>query len=170
MAHFDSLIEQKMLLREELLKNQTVVNLLCNTGNNMYDFKDFKTGSKSPAADLIRTYFYVPGTQVKDKNFITMRSRVLHVNDHWENTTVVKSTQLVVYIICNQDQIDLLQGSRADLIANEVDMILNNGDNPLFGYGGIEIGQAEELQFIDGYSGWEIPFSTHEINRKPELL
>ena len=169
MAHFDSLIEQKLRLREELLKNQNIVNLLVNTGNNMLDFEDVPTGSRSPASNLIRTYFYVPGTQTVDKNFITMRSRVLRGDNHWKTTDPIKKTEIVVYIICNQDQINLLQGSRADLIANEIDMILNKGD-PIFGYGGIIIGQAEELQFIDGYSGWEIPFTTHEINRKAELM
>lgn len=169
MAHFDSLIEQKLLLREKLLGNQNVVNLLVNTGNNMAEFTDVETGSEGPASDFIKTHFYVPGTTVKDKNFITMRSRVHSGNGYWRNSDPVKYTSIVIDIICNEDQIDLLQGSRADLLANEVDMILNRGD-ALFGYGGIEIGQAEEVEFIEGYYGWEIPFSTHEINRKAELL
>lgn len=165
MPHFDAMIQQKVLLKRALLKNQAVVNLLCNEGNNVVDFTDFRTGSKSPAEPLIKTHFYVPGTQTKDKNFITMRSRVLYTD-----TNVVKETGLIVYIICNEDQIDLLQGSRADLLADEVDRILNNGDKPLFGLGGIRLGTAEEVQYNEGFSGWQIPYATHEMNREAGII
>ena len=164
MSHFDSIIEEKIKLREKLLQNQTVVNLLVNTGNNVIDFEDVTLGSRSPAAKLIKMNFYVPGTTTVDQNFIAMRSRILYTDSN-----VVKEVGLVVYVICNDDQIDLMQGSRADLLANEVDKILNTSDN-LFGYGGIKIGRAEEVRFIEGYSGWEIPFSTFEINRRVDLM
>lgn len=165
MAHFNDIKKQKMLLREALLKNQAVVNLLVNTGNNVMKFEDVKTGSGSPAASLVKMHFYVPGTSVMGDNFISMRGRVIYTD-----TNVVKETRLVVYVICSENNIDLLQGSRADLLANEIDMILNNGADPLFGYGGIRLGDAEEVQFAQGYSGWEIPYETHEMNRKVELL
>lgn len=165
MPHFDSMMQQKQKLREALLQNQDVVNLLVNAGDNVLAFQDVKTGSKSPAAKLIKTHFYIPGTTTKDKNFITMRSRVAYTN-----TNVVKETSLIVYIICNEDQIDLLQGSRADLLADAVDRILNNSTDTLFGLGGIQLGVAEEVQFIDGYSGWEIPYVTHEFNRRADLI
>ena len=96
MPHFDAIIRQKSLLRKKLLQSQSVVNLLCNTGNNVVDFENIKTGSKSPAASLIKTHFYVPGTQQVDKNFITMRSRVVYTD-----ANVVKETAITVYIICN---------------------------------------------------------------------
>ena len=57
MPHFDSMIQQKILLKRKLLQNQAVVNLLCNVGNNVAEFEDFKTGSKSPAEPLIKTHF-----------------------------------------------------------------------------------------------------------------
>jgi hypothetical protein len=41
--HFDSMIQQKILLKRKLLQNQAVVNLLCNVGNNVAEFEDFKT-------------------------------------------------------------------------------------------------------------------------------
>ena len=165
MAHFDSITKQKVALKQKLLQSQAVVNLLMNTGDNVEEFTNYKTGSKSPAAAQIKTHFYVPGTQATDKNFISMRSRVIYAE-----TNVVKEVAIVVYVICNEDQIDLMQGSRADMLADEIDQILNNGDAPLFGYGGIRIGAAEEVQFVDGYSGWQIPYTTHEVNRKAELL
>lgn len=165
MPHFDSIIQQKVLLKKKLLQNQAIVNLLCNEGDNVEEFTDFKTGSKSPAKDLIKTHYYVPGTQQEDKNFITMRSRVIYTDSN-----VVKETGLIIYIICNEHQIDLLQGSRADLLADEVDRILNNGGRPLFGLGGIAISTADEVQFNDGYSGWQIPYVTHERNQDGELL
>ena len=165
MAHFDVIVEQKERLKEMLLRNQNVVNLLMNTGSNIADFQTIRTGSKSPAAAYIKTHFYVPGTAQRDKNFITMRSRVIYAD-----SPAVKETSITVYIICNEDQIDLIQGSRADFIANEVDQILNNGDETLFGLGGIKIGAAEEVQFAEGFSGWQIPYSTHELNRRAELL
>ncbi len=165
MPHFDAMIKQKVLLKRKLLQNQAVVNLLCNVGDNVAEFEDVKTGSKSPAASLIKTHFYVPDTQTVDKNFITMRSRVVYTDSN-----VVKETGITVYIICNEHQIDLLQGSRADLLANEVDRILNNGEEPLFGLGGIALSTADEVQFNEGYSGWQIPYITHERNRSAELL
>lgn len=165
MAHFDSIIEQKLKLRESLLKNQNVVNLLVNTGNNLVEYEDVEIGSKSPASKLVKTHFYVPGTTAKDKNFITMRSRIIYAD-----TNVVKETSIIVYVICNEDQIDLMQGSRADLLANEIDMILNRTEDPIFGLGGIKIGVAEEVQFAEGFSGWQIPFITHEMNRRASLL
>ena len=67
-------------------------------------------------------------------------------------------------------QIDLLQGSRADLRADEVDRILNNGDKPLFGLGGIKLSTADEVQFNEGYSGWSIPYVTHEMNREAGII
>jgi hypothetical protein len=165
MPHFDSITQQKLLLRKKLLQNQAVVNLLVNTGNNVVEFEDVQTGSKSPAAELIKTHFYVPENTTVDKNFITMRSRVIYTD-----TNVVKETALTVYIICNEDQIDLLQGSRADLLADEVDRILNNGDTPLFGLGGVKLSTADEVQFNEGYSGWQIPYVTHEMNREAGLI
>jgi hypothetical protein len=163
--HFDAMIQQKILLKRKLLQNQAVVNLLCNVGNNVVEFENIRTGSKSPAASLIKTHFYVPDTQTVDKNFITMRSRVVYTDSN-----VVKETGITVYIICNEHQIDLLQGSRADLLADEVDCILNNGEEPLFGLGGIVLSTADEVQFNEGYSGWQIPYITHERNRSAELL
>ena len=165
MPHFDAMIQQKILLKRKLLQNQAVVNLLCNVGNNVVEFENIRTGSKSPAASLIKTHFYVPDTQTVDKNFITMRSRVVYTDSN-----VVKETGITVYIICNEHQIDLLQGSRADLLADEVDCILNNGEEPLFGLGGIVLSTADEVQFNEGYSGWQIPYITHEMNRSAELL
>lgn len=165
MPHFDAMIKQKISLKRKLLQSQAVVNLLCNVGNNVVDFEDFKTGSKSPAASLIKTHFYVPNTQTVDKNFITMRSRVVY-----SDSNAVKETGITVYIICNEHQIDLLQGSRADLLADEVDRILNRGDEPLFGLGGIRLNAADEVQFNEGYSGWQIPYVTHERNRNGEIL
>jgi len=163
--HFDAMIQQKILLKRKLLQNQAVVNLLCNVGNNVVEFENIRTGSKSPAASIIKTHFYVPDTQTVDKNFITMRSRVVYTDSN-----VVKETGITVYIICNEHQIDLLQGSRADLLADEVDCILNNGEEPLFGLGGIVLSTADEVQFNEGYSGWQIPYITHERNRSAELL
>lgn len=165
MPHFDAMIQQKILLKRKLLQNQAVVNLLCNVGNNVVEFENIRTGSKSPAASLIKTHFYVPDTQTVDKNFITMRSRVVYTDSN-----VVKETGITVYIICNEHQIDLMQGSRADLLADEVDCILNNGEEPLFGLGGIVLSTADEVQFNEGYSGWQIPYITHERNRSAELL
>ena len=165
MPHFDAMIQQKILLKRKLLQNQAVVNLLCNVGNNVVEFENIRTGSKSPAASLIKTHFYVPDTQTVDKNFITMRSRVVYTDSN-----LVKETRITVYIICNEHQIDLLQGSRADLLADEVDCILNNGEEPLFGLGGIVLSTADEVQFNEGYSGWQIPYITHERNRSAELL
>jgi len=165
LPHFDAMIQQKLLLRRKLLQNQAVVNLLCNTGNNVAEFENVRTGSKSPAAAFIKTHFYVPDVQQVDKNFITMRSRVVYADSN-----VVKETGIIVYVICNEHQIDLLQGSRADLLADEVDRILNNGDSPLFGLGGITIKTAEEVQFNDGFSGWQIPYVTHEMNRRADLI
>lgn len=165
MPHFDAIKQQKILLKRKLLQTQAVVNLLMNTGNNVEEFENIKTGSKSPAASLIKTHFYVPGTQTEDKNFITMQSRVIYTDSN-----VVKETSITVYIICNEHQIDLLQGSRADLLADEVDRILNNGGNPLFGLGGIALSTAIEVQFNEGYSGWQIPYVTHERNQDKELL
>ena len=165
MPHFDAMIQQKILLKRKLLQNQAVVNLLCNVGNNVVEFENIRTGSKSPAASLIKTHFYVPGTQTEDKNFITMQSRVVYTDSN-----VVKETSITVYIICNEHQIDLLQGSRADLLADEVDRILNNGDKPLFGWGGIALATASEVQFNEGYSGWQIPYVTHEMNRRADII
>lgn len=165
MPHFDAMIRQKILLKRKLLQNQSVVNLLCNVGNNVAEFENFKIGSKSPAASLIKTHFYVPDTQTVDKNFITMRSRVVYADSN-----VIKETGVTVYIICNEHQIDLLQGSRADLLADEVDRILNNGEEPLFGLGGIVLSTADEVQFNEGYYGWQIPYVTHERNRSATLL
>ena len=165
MPHFDAMIQQKILLKRKLLQTQSVVNLLVNTGDNVEEFADVKTGSKSPAASLIKTHFYVPGTQTKDQNFITMQSRVVYTDSN-----VVKETGITVYIICNEHQIDLLQGSRADLLADEVDRILNNGDKPLFGLVGIVLSTAIEVQFNEGYSGWQIPYITHEMNRRADII
>ena len=94
-----------------------------------------------------------------------MRSRVV-----FTDSNVVKETGIVVYIICNEHQIDLLQGSRADLLADEVDRILNNGDKPLFGLGGIKLSTAEEVQFNEGYSGGQIPYITDEMNREASII
>ena len=47
MPHFDAMVKQKILLKRKLLQNQAVVNLLCNIGNNVAEFEDVKTGSKS---------------------------------------------------------------------------------------------------------------------------
>lgn len=165
MPHFDVMTQQKQMLKQKLLQNQKVVNLLVNTGNNTVDFENVKTGSKSPAAKLIKTHFYIPDTTTVDKNFITMRSRVVYTDSN-----VVKETGITIYIICNEDQIDLLQGSRADLLAEEIDQVLNNGDKPLFGLGGITLSTADEVQFNEGYSGWQIPYVTHEMNRRAELI
>ena len=165
MPHFDSMMQQKQKLREALLQNQDVVNLLVNAGDNVLAFQDVKTGSKSPAAKLIKTHFYIPGTTTKDKNFIMMRRRVVY-----NNTNVVKETSLIVYIIGTEYQIDLLQGSWADLLADAADRILINSPETLIRMGGFHRGLASASQFIDGYSGWEIPYVTHEFNRRADLI
>ena len=165
MPHFDVITEQKLLLKQKLLQSQAVVDLLVNTGNNVLGFEHVKTGSRSPAAQFIKTHFYIPEATAEDKNFITMQSRVVYTDSN-----VVKETGLVIYIICNEHQIDLLQGSRADLLANEIDKILNNAEKPLFGLGGIVLSTASEVQFNQGYSGWQIPYGTHERNMRSENL
>lgn len=164
MTHFISLAGEKKKLRKALLENQNVVNLLVNAGDNLEEFKDVKTGSKSPAAELVKTHFYVPGTEQGGRNYITMRNQVLGAT-----STHIKRVALSIYIICNIDQIDMLQGSRADLLAHEVDKIINNFQDPLFGLGGIDINLAGEVQFNEGYTGWEITYTTHERNRAPQI-
>ena len=165
MPHFDEVVSYKQKLKQALLKNQRVVNLLCNVGNNVQEFEDFTLGSKSPAADLIKTHFYIPGTMETDTNFISMRSLIVHTD-----MNAIKQIGLTVYIICNTDQIGLLQGSRSDLIADEVDRVLNDGFNPLFGLGEITVGLAEELSFATGYTGWQIPYTVHVFNREAKRL
>ena len=165
MPHFEVMIREKQALKQALLKNQRLVNLLCGTGNNVQDFEDYKLGSKSPAAELIKTHFYIPDTTEVDKNFITMRSLV-----NYADTNVVKEVGLTIYVICNTDQVGLLQGSRSDLIADEVDGVINDGFNPLFGLGEIRIGAAAEMSFATGYTGWEIQYTTHEFNREAKRL
>ena len=164
-THFNVITAQKQLAKKALLNSQSIVNMLVNTGNNVREFETVDTGSKSPAAKLIKTHFWVPDTIVEDKNFITMRSSVLYTDSN-----VVREIGFSIYIICNNDQIDLLQGSRSDLLADAVDRILNNGDTPLFGLGGIELDTANEVQFNSYYSGWELPYITHERNREAKIL
>lgn len=164
MTHFKALTEEKQKLKKAILNNQKIVDLLLNTGNNVQEFQTMKTGSKSAAANLVKTYPYVPGTEQDGRNYITMRGRVIYATSNH-----VKNVVLIVYVICNCAQIDLLQGSRADLIANEIDQILNNGEEPLFGLGGVKITTCEEVQFNDGYAGWELPYMTYERNRRPEI-
>ena len=125
------------------------------------NFKGILVSKTNLANNTLALYNLTPD----DKNFITMRSRVV-----FTDSNVVKETGIVVYIICNEHQIDLLQGSRADLLADEVDRILNNGDKPLFGLGGIKLSTAEEVQFNEGYSGWQIPYITHEMNREASII
>ena len=164
MTHFLALTNEKQRLRKAILNNQNIVNLLVNTGDNTDEYQDIRTGSKSPASKLVKSHFYVPGTEQEGRNYISMRSRIVYpVSTH------VKQVVLVVYIICNEDQIDLLQGSRADLIAHELDQMVNHWQDPLFGLGGVKVSGAEEVQFNNGYSGWEISYSTYERNRNPEV-
>lgn len=165
MPHFNVILHQKQKLREALLNDQQVCNLLCNKGLNILDFENVRLGSKGPASELIKTHFFVPGTVTSDKNYIVISSDV-----PWTDTKVIKETQMTLFILCNNDNIDLIQGSRADFLADAVDRIVNNGSDPLFGFGGIRLGYAQEMQFTEGYTGWKLPYVTHEPNRKWDRL
>lgn len=162
MPHFNSIIQCKQNVRKALLNDQELVNLLLNAGDNTLEFDNYSTGSNSEAAKLIKKSFYIPDTTVEAKNFISMRGQITYTN-----TNVVKSISLIIYVICNEENIELKQGSRADLIANRIDNILNKGDS-VFGLGKFSVGIAEEREFNTGFYGWSIPYFTHDFNRAPE--
>ena len=158
-------MDEKEALRKAFLEDQEIVDLLMNTGDNVTAFEHVSTGSKSPANKRIKKHFYVPGTTSVDGNFISMRGHVAYAD-----STVIKRVDMTVYVICNEDQMDLLQGSRADLLADRVDRLVNNWSDTLFGYGGIKLLNADEVQFVDGYSGWEIAYTTCERNMEADRI
>lgn len=89
MPHFDVITEQKLLLKQKLLQSQAVVDLLVNTGNNVLGFEHVKTGSRSPAAQFIKTHFYIPEATAEDKNFITMTgTHIVQVPTHIHTYTL----------------------------------------------------------------------------------
>ena len=158
-ARFEAVIIEKDALRGALLRSQEIVNLLMNTGKNAAEFTDFATGSRSPAKERVISRFFVPGTTQVDKNFITMRSAL-----SYSPNGSVNRARLFVYIICNEDQMDLEQGSRADLLANEIDKILNRPDS-IFGLGGVRLIGSEETQFNNNFYGLTLTYATNEHNR-----
>lgn len=155
---FQNISTLKQIVKRKILNNQSIVNLICNQGNNIDKFEDVQTGFNSPAKQFVRTYPYVPETIEKQSVFITMQSGITDTNNF-----SVRDVVLTVYIFAHEGLMELLQGARTDIISGYLDNEINGFGE--IGIGRLQLKESSEFVPIQDYYGQALIYTLQDYNR-----
>lgn len=112
--------------------------------------------------DLVFKYIfpfaYVPDTTTSAKPFITMEIAIPRV----ENRTF-KDMRLFTYIFCHQNIVQQKDGLLFDLLAEEVDKLLNGNDS--FGLGALELRNLADFSPMQRWHGLVMQYNSKSFNR-----
>jgi hypothetical protein len=148
----------KQYIKKSLLSNQKIVNLICNKTDNIANFENVATGSKSPARSFIRQYKYVPETVEEESVFVTMQCAI-----NSTNSFSIKDIDIVIYIFAHVNLMEMAQGIRTDILAGYIDNAINGTDE--LGIGRLQLIDGEEYNPIEDYYGWALRYSIYDVNR-----
>lgn len=154
MANLQELTTYKAKLMETICSSQTIANLLNVTG------KEIAPIGKPLAYSQVFPYSYVPSVTENAEAFICFKIDVPSIiND------TVKTVQVTVYTMCEKKLMRMTDGSgiRIDLLASEVDKLLNGSSK--FGLGNMDLVSVHEFTPIDGYYGNVLCYRVQDINR-----
>lgn len=153
MAHLQEITVYKNRLMQTLCTNERIQALLRVDGDEDMKGKDF-------VYERVFPYVYVPKTTETGYAYICFDLIVPRV---WSYVT--KEVEIDVYIMAHQDIMRLPNGEgiRIDLIAHEIDKILNGSTE--YGMGGVELTYFGHFVPINGYYGHQLRYKVSDINR-----
>ena len=153
MAHLQEVTVYKNRLMQAVCTNTAIQELLRVDGEDDMQGKDF-------VYERVFPYVHVPEVTEVGRAFICFDVIVPRV---WSNIT--KQLEVDVYIMAHQDIMRLPEGRgiRIDLIAMEIDKILNGSTK--YGLGEVELTYFGNFIPIKGYYGHEIRYKVTDINR-----
>ena len=153
MAHLKEITVYKNQLMKAICTNEKIQELLRVSGDEGMSGKDF-------VYERVFPYVYVPETTEKGYAYICFDLIVPRV---W--SSVAKQVEIDVYIMSHQDIMRLPEGAgiRIDLIAHEIDKILNG--STAYGMGGVELTYFGHFVPINGYYGHQLRYKVSDINR-----
>lgn len=148
----------KQLIKQTLLSNQDIVNLICVRTDNMAQFKNVAKGAQSPARSYIKQFKYVPDTIEEESVYVTMQSAVNSTNKF-----SLKEIEIIVYVFAHVDLMEMVQGVRTDILTGYIDNAINGLDT--VGVGRLQLIEGEEYNPIQDYYGWALRYRIIDQNR-----
>lgn len=158
MAFLKEITEYKKWLMTTFSESQNIVNLLLNTGGNVNNFRNYVIPNNDVKFENIYPYAYVPEETRTASSFICYDIKVPKVQSKTQ-----KKVNLYFYIFSEQSLMKCNQGTRIDLIAENIDMIMNGTMD--IGIGRMELVDVDTLNPIRGYYGRTLTYTTNEWNR-----
>lgn len=153
MAHLQEITTYKNQLMKAICTNEAILSLLKIHGDESMTGRDMPYNRVFP-------YGHVPDTNETAKAFICFDLIVPRV---WSN--VIKEVEIDLFVFAHQNIMRMPegQGIRIDLIATELDKILNGSH--AYGVSTVELTYLGNFIPIPNYYGHEIRYKVPDINR-----
>lgn len=148
----------KQVIKQRLLSNQNIVNLICVKTDNMAQFENVAKGAQSPARPFIKQFKYVPNTIEDESVYITMQCAVNSTNKF-----SLKEIEIIVYVFAHVNLMEMTQGIRTDILTGYIDNAINGLDT--VGVGRLQLIEGEEYNPIQDYYGWALRYRITDQNR-----
>lgn len=155
MANLAEFSEYKNRLAETFCSDEIIRDLITSEDN-------IGIIPKEMMYKYVYPYPYTPDATEKAKSLICFEVNVPNVSSN-----IIKTVQINVYIITHKNLMRLPDGSgmRVDVIASEVDRILNGSVD--YGLGHVDLLSVHGFTPITGYYGRELRYRVKDINRTP---
>lgn len=153
MAHLQEITSYKNQLMQAICTNENIFNLLKIEGDDALTMRDMPYERVFP-------YAHVPDTNEEAKAFVCFDLIVPRV---WSN--VIKEVEIDLFVMSHQAIMRMPdgQGIRIDLIATELDKMLNG--SRAYGVSTVDLTYLGNFIPINGYYGHEIRYKVPDINR-----
>lgn len=153
MANLEELTLYKSRLMQSFCSSKELASYLAVEGEPTLFGKDLSYKRVFP-------YSHVPQIKDEARSFICFDIEVPMVKND-----IIKTIQINVYIISHQNLMRLPDGGgmRIDVMASEVDKILNGSSD--YGLGTVELISLRSFNPITGYYGRELKYRVLDINR-----
>lgn len=150
MANLREITEYKNLLMEKLCSSKDLCALLT--------LSDEQAGQNF-AYKRIFPYAYVPNATQIAQSYVCFDIEVPSILNK-----TIKNVVVYVYVFTEKDLMRIKgKGIRVDMMASEVDQLLNG--NTEFGFGELELSGCKLFTPIDGYYGRKLIYTVQDFNR-----
>lgn len=151
--YLQELTDYKSKILKLLCSSQSVVDLILGTEN-----------SKIPNRNLIDSqifpYCHVPNVTTEKKTYVCFDVDAPRV----KNYSIFKDMEVYVYIFTHQDLLKSENGLVTDLIACEIDQLLNGNDD-VGGITRLSLVSSKRFTPAEGYHGRVLTYANTSFNR-----
>lgn len=150
--HLDEITKYKQEIMKQICKNEAILQYI--RPKNAPDM-----AGRDMLYKYVFPYSYVPETTQEASTFLCFDVDIPNV----QNRTF-KDCRIMVWMFCHNSLMRCEKGTRLDLLADEIDRMLNG--SRAFGLGTLELDEALRFHPVADYWGRELAYNAVDFNRR----